>query len=138
MPGGRHGLIVGVRPAAGVGGVAVLLIFAAFIALAFGSLGAMIAIRTGSTETVQSMFPIFFVFLFISAMALPLELLQTQWFHDVAAVNPVTYLLEAFRSLLFEGWDAGALALGFGIAAAVLVIGMALASRALKTRLVRT
>ncbi len=71
-------------------------------------------------------------------MALPLNLLQTEWFHDVASANPVTYLLQAFRSLLFEGWDAGALALGFGIAAAVLIVGMLAASAAMKTRLVRT
>jgi ABC-type multidrug transport system permease subunit len=71
-------------------------------------------------------------------MALPLELIQTQWFQDIASVNPVTYLLEAFRSLLFEGWQLGSLALGFAIAAAVLAVGMLAASAALKTRLVRT
>ena len=71
-------------------------------------------------------------------MALPLDLLETEWFHAVASANPVTYLLEAFRSLLFEGWDADALALGFGIAAAILAVGMLAATTALKTRLVRT
>jgi ABC-type multidrug transport system permease subunit len=71
-------------------------------------------------------------------MALPLDLIQTDWFRQIATVNPVTYLLEAFRSLLFEGWEPEALALGFGIAAAVLAVGMTAASRALKTRLVRT
>lgn len=132
------GLIAGAELVTGVGGALTIVALAVSITVAFGSIGLFAALRTGSGEAVQSLFPVFFVFLFISAMSLPLELLQTQWFHDVAAVNPVTYLLEAFRSLLFEGWDAGALALGFGIAAAVLLVGMALASRALKTRLVRT
>ncbi len=108
------------------------------ITVAFGSIGLFAALRTGSGEAVQSLFPVFFVFLFISAMALPLELIQTNWFHTVASINPITYLLEAFRSLLFEGWDVGALALGFGIAATVLAVGMFAASTALKTRLVRT
>ncbi len=39
---------------------------------------------------------------------------------------------------MISGWDAEALALGFGLAAAIAVIGMVAASSALKTRLVRT
>jgi ABC-2 type transport system permease protein len=132
------GLIAGAELVTGVGGALTIVALSVSITVAFGSIGLFAALRTGSGEAVQSLFPVFFVFLFISAMSLPLELLQTQWFHDIAAANPVTYLLEAFRSLLFEGWDAGALALGFGIAAAVLIVGMLAASSAMKTRLVRT
>ena len=47
-------------------------------------------------------------------MALPRNLIQTDWFREVATYNPVSYLLEAIRSLLIEGWDPQALALGFG------------------------
>jgi len=132
------GLIAGAELVTGVGGALTIVALSISITVAFGSIGLFAALRTGSGEAVQSLFPVFFVFLFISAMSLPLELLQTQWFHDIAAANPVTYLLEAFRSLLFEGWDAGALALGFGIAAAVLIVGMFAAGSAMKTRLVRT
>jgi ABC-2 type transport system permease protein len=132
------GLIAGAELVTGIGGALTIVALSVSITVAFGSIGLFAALRTGSGEAVQSLFPVFFVFLFISAMSLPLELLQTKWFHDIAAANPVTYLLEAFRSLLFEGWDAGALALGFGIAAAVLIVGMFAASRAMKTRLVRT
>jgi ABC-2 type transport system permease protein len=132
------GLIAGAELTTGVAGALVIVLLSVSITVAFGSIGLFAALRTGSGEAVQSLFPVFFVFLFISAMALPLNLLQTDWFHDVASANPVTYLLEAFRSLLFEGWDAGALALGFGIAAALLGLGMLGASSALKTRLVRT
>jgi len=132
------GLIAGAELVTGVGGALTIVALSVSITVAFGSIGLFAALRTGSGEAVQSLFPVFFVFLFISAMSLPLELLQTQWFHDLAAANPVTYLLEAFRSLLFEGWDAGALALGFGIALAVLIVGMLAASGAMKSRLVRT
>jgi ABC-2 type transport system permease protein len=132
------GLIAGAELVTGVAGALTIVALSVSITVAFGSIGLFAALRTGSGEAVQSLFPVFFVFLFISAMSLPLELLQTQWFHDVAAANPVTYLLEAFRSLLFEGWDAGTLALGFGIAAAVLIVGMLAASGAMKSRLVRT
>jgi ABC-2 type transport system permease protein len=71
-------------------------------------------------------------------MALPLDLLTTDWFHAIAAANPISYLLAAFRSLLIEGWEIGPLLLGFGIAIAIFAVGMTAATSALKTRLVRT
>jgi ABC-2 type transport system permease protein len=71
-------------------------------------------------------------------MALPLELIQADWYRAIATANPVSYLLQAFRSVLIEGWNLGDLALGFGIAATILAIGMWAAAGALKTRLVRT
>jgi ABC-2 type transport system permease protein len=132
------GLIAGAELTTGFAGALVIVALSVSITVAFGSIGLFAALRTGSGEAVQSLFPVFFVFLFISAMALPLDLIQTNWFKAVASANPVTYLLEAFRSLLFEGWEIGTLALGFGIAAALLGIGMLAASGALKTRLVRT
>ena len=51
---------------------------------------------------------------------------------------PVSYIIEAFRSLLISGWDAEALALGFGFALAILAIGVFAATAALKTRMART
>lgn len=132
------GLAGGAEIAAGPAGLPVILLLAVSITVAFGTIGLFAALRTGSGEAVQGLFPVFFVFLFLSSMALPLDLITTDWFHAVASANPVTYLLEAFRSLLIDGWDADALALGFGIALAIFAIGMTAASGALKTRLVRT
>jgi ABC-2 type transport system permease protein len=131
------GTLAGVRLASGIGGVAVLLVFAAMIALAFGSLGAWVALRTGSTESVQSLFPVFFVFLFISSMNIPRNLIGTTWFRYAATVNPVSYLLECVRSLIITGWNGEALALGFAIVALVAVAGLTLASIALPKRLAR-
>ncbi len=132
------GLIAGAELAAGFGGALVIVALSVSITVAFGTIGLFVALRTGSGEAVQGLFPVFFVFLFLSAMSLPLNLLETDWFHAIASANPVTYLLQAFRSLLIEGWNVGDLALGFGIAAVILAIGMFGASSALKTRLVRT
>ena len=132
------GFAAGVRPKAGAGGVALLLVFAALIALSFGALGAWAALRTGSAEAVQSLFPVFFVFLFISSMNIPRNLIATTWFRDAATANPVSYLLECVRSLIITGWDGEALALGFGVATAILVLGMLAATAALRTRMVRT
>ena len=131
------GLAIGVRPAAGVGGVAVLLVFSGLIALAFGAAGSWAALKTGSGEAIQSLFPIFFVFLFISSMNIPRNLIGVTWFRDAATINPVSYLLECVRSLIITGWDGEALALGFGIATLVAVTALTLAGRALPQRLAR-
>ena len=131
------GFAAGVRPKAGVAGVVLLLVFAALIALAFGALGAWAALLTGSAETVQSLFPVFFVFLFISSMNIPRNLIATTWFRYAATVNPVSYLLECVRSLIITGWDGQALALGFAIAIAIATIASALASWALRVRMAR-
>ncbi|MDQ3726022.1 MAG: ABC transporter permease [Actinomycetota bacterium] len=132
------GLIAGAELAAGPAGVLVIVALSVTITVAFGSIGLFAALRFGNGEAVQGLFPVFFVFLFLSTMALPLDLLETDWFHAVASANPVSYLLQALRSLLIEGWNLGELALGFGIAGAILAIGMFAASSALKTRMVRT
>ena len=124
--------------AAGPGGVLVLFALSVLITLAFGTLGALAALRTGSGEAVQGMFPLFFVVLFLSSMALPRNLIETDWFRTIATYNPVSYLLEAIRSLLIKGWDGEALALGFGCAAAIAAVGIVASSRALRSRMVRT
>ena len=70
--------------------------------------GALAALRTGSTEAVHSLFPVFFVFLFISSMNLPRNLIETDWFQTAATLNPVSYLIEAIRSLVIQAGRAGA------------------------------
>ncbi len=132
------GLIAGAELAAGAGGALMIVALGMTVTVAFGTIGLFLALRTGTGEAIQGLFPVFFVFLFLSSMALPLELIQTDWYRAIATANPVSYLLQAFRSLLIEGWEIGELALGFGIAAAIFLIGMTAASAALKTRLVRT
>ena len=132
------GLIFGVHFAAGVGGIAVLFVFSLLIGLGFGALGAFLALRTASPEPVQGMFPVFFVFLFISSMAMPRNLIEIDWFQTAATLNPVSYLIEAIRSLIIIGWDPEALALGFGVAILIAVVALSLASLSLRTRLTRS
>jgi ABC-2 type transport system permease protein len=132
------GLAVGVRLESGVLGALVLFAFSFVVALGFGALGTFAALRTGSGEAVQGLFPLFFVSLFISSMAMPRNLIDVTWFRDVATANPVSYLLECVRSLIITGWDGQALALGFGCAAAIAVVALALSSWALRGRMARS
>ena len=85
----------------------------------------LLALRTGTGEAIQGMFPLFFVLLFLSSMSLPRNLIESDWFRALATINPVSYLIEAIRSLIITGWDGQALALGFGIALLILALGLA-------------
>jgi ABC-2 type transport system permease protein len=132
------GLAVGARIASGLGGAVVLLLLAILIVIGFGAIGAFMALRTGSGEAIQGLFPILFVFLFISSMNMPRNLIEIEWFRIAATANPVSYLIEGVRSLIIAGWDGEALALAFGVAAALAVAGLAAASVALRAQLART
>jgi len=132
------GLAAGVEFESGPAGVLVLLVYAAIVSLAFGALGAYLALRTGSGEAIQAMFPVLFVFLFISSMNAPRDLIGVGWFRTAATLNPVSYMIECVRSLIVEGWDAQALALGFVFVVVLGIVSIALAARALRTRMTRT
>jgi ABC-2 type transport system permease protein len=106
--------------------------------MGFGTLGLWIALRTGSGEGVQSQFPLLFFVLLISSMNLPRNLIEVTWFRDAATINPVSYLIEAIRSLVIVGWDAEALLLGFGFTFLLIAVSMTLAARQLKVRMTRT
>ena len=120
--------------------VFVLLQSAAFggVFTGFGTLGLWLALRTGSGEGVQSQFPLLFFTVLISSMNLPRNLIEVAWFRDLATVNPVSYMIEALRSLVIEGWNAQALLLGFTFTFALIGISMLLATRQLKVRMTRT
>ena len=132
------GLTAGVRFESGFAGILVLLVYGAIVALSFGALGAWLAFRTGSGETIQALFPVLFVFLFISSMNAPRNLIGIEWFRIAATLNPVSDMIECVRSLIITGWDPQALALGFGFVIALGMVSLMLASRALRTRMTRT
>jgi ABC-2 type transport system permease protein len=131
------GLLLGVHFAAGPAGIALLLAYAALVALGFGALGSYLALRTGSGEAIQALFPLLFVFLFLSSMNTPRNLIAVGWFQFLASINHVSYLIECVRSVIITGWDAEALVLGFAIAIALTIVSTILASREIGRRLER-
>ena len=132
------GLIAGAHLHSGLGGVFVIIVLGALTTLGFGAIGCVAALRTGSGEAVQGLFPLFFVFIFLSSSNLPRNLLRTGWFHTVATWNPISYLIEAFRSLYIFGWDGVALERGFAVAIGVTLLALLAVVGALRTRLQRT
>ncbi len=132
------GLLAGAHLQAGAGGVLVLLALGALTAVGFGALGCAAALRTGSGEAVQGLFPLFFVFIFLSSSNLPRNLLRTGWFHTVATWNPISYLIEGFRSLFIYGWDGAALWRGFAVAIGLTLLSLLAVAGAMNTRMQRT
>ncbi len=132
------GLAAGATIAGGVAGAIVLVALTVLVTNAFAAIGAFWAVRTGSGEAVQALFPLLFVVFFLSSLFLPRELIETDWFRTVATYNPVSYMIEGMRSLIVSGWDEQALALAFGCSGALLVAGLAAASLAMRSRLARS
>jgi ABC-2 type transport system permease protein len=128
------GTLLGVDVRSGFFGMVVIVFLTVLIALGFGGIGAILALRTGSVEAVESAFPLFFVAIFMSSINLPRDLIEADWFRFVATINPISYLVEGIRSLVITGWDAQALFLGFGCAVAIVVVALAGAAASLKTR----
>ena len=132
------GLAAGADFEAGAAGIPVLIALSLMIVFACGCLGMFAALRLGSGESMQGLFPIFFVFLFLSSMALPRELIEQGWFRTVATWNPFSYMIEGIRSLFITGWDGEALALAFGISGAIALVFLAASAASLRLRVTRT
>jgi len=130
------GLIGGVHIAAGVPGILVMFALALAVSIAFSALGVIVGVRTGSSEAVQSAFPLFFILLIFSSYMLPRNLMEADWFRWFATANPASYLIEGIRSLVITGWDLGALAAGFGTAAGVAALTLTGAAVSLRRKAV--
>jgi ABC-2 type transport system permease protein len=132
------GFLAGMDFKAGALGIPAIIALGTLVALGFAGIGSYIGLRSGSGEAVQGIFPLLFVFLFLSSVNLPRDLIEQDWFRTIATYNPVSYLVEGVRSLIITGWDGEALARGFGLAALISVISISLSAGALRTRLIRT
>ena len=128
------GTLMGVDVRSGSLGMVVIVALTVLVALGFGGIGAILALRTGSVEAVESAFPLFFVAIFMSSINLPRDLIEADWFRFIATINPISYLVEGIRSLVITGWDAQALTVGFGCAAGIVVLSLSGAAASLRAR----
>jgi ABC-2 type transport system permease protein len=130
------GWVLGVDYVTGVPGLAAFLLLAGAWGLAFNGFAYAIALRTGSAGAVGASFVLFFPFAFLTTTFVPQEAL-TGWLSTVADYNPVTYVLAALRSLISDGWDAGALTAGVLAVLAVAATSFTLCGLALRGRISR-
>ncbi len=131
------GLLLGVSFETGPLGILVFILLAGTWGVVFTGFPYAIALKTGNPAAVNSSFILFFPFAFLTTAFLPREAL-TGWLDAIAGWNPVTYLLDALRSLVTEGWDAAELLQGVLAVAVVGAISVPLTLVALRNRTRRT
>ena len=90
------GLLFGAEIQGGALGVLSVLAIGVVAGTGFGALGVMIALRARSASTVQGIFPLVFVILFISSAFFPANLLSAPA-DAIAAYNPLSYIADGMR-----------------------------------------
>lgn len=108
-------IATGLAGAAAIVGASVV-----FAAMTTGLLVMILAMKTRSDQATQAMFPLFFVLIFLSTAFMPENLLPG-WLQTVVKANPVDYMIQGLRSLVFETWSAAWLDLAIGLGAAAFI-----------------
>ncbi len=128
------GLVFGATIEGGPLGVLLLLLLVPLAALAFGGLGAALALGTGKTSVVQSIFPIVFVILFLSSAFFPQDLLLEPA-STIATWNPLSLIANGLRELIVSDVSAGAVGEALAGIAIVGTAAFALSAAGLRRRL---
>jgi ABC-2 type transport system permease protein len=98
------GVLLGADIAAGLAGAVGVILVGLLFSVWFTGYSNVIAIRTGDSEsTIISANILQFPLLFVSSAFLPLDVLP-EWIQVVAMLNPVTYGVDAARTIMLDGW----------------------------------
>lgn len=126
--------LFGLNVVSGLPGILLVAVVAAVISAGIGALAVAFGLRTGSAEAVQGSFPLLFVLMFFSSAFFPRNLMEG-WFKTVATYNPISWLIEAARSLVIEGLNARDFFVALAVAAVIFALGTMFAGLALRRRL---
>jgi ABC-2 type transport system permease protein len=91
----------------------------------------LIALKSRSAAATQSGSMVFFPLLFLTPGFVPRDML-TRPMEVLASFNPVTYVMEALRALILQGFEPAPLAKGFGVVAVLLALMVALNVRMIR------
>jgi ABC-2 type transport system permease protein len=125
------GLVFGITVASGVFGFVLLVLLAALWAVVFSGFMQLIALKTRSAAATNSAGLIFFPLLFLTPNFVPRNLL-TRPMEIAATFNPVTYVMEALRSLILEDLVWSKILPGFGVVAVLAALMLALSVRLIR------
>lgn len=113
------GAVLGVTIASGAVGLVLLLAIAALFGMAWAGISMFIALATRNSEaTLMISLITTFPLLFLSTAVMPKDFLPA-WVQTVASVNPLSYVADAFHSLVIQGIEWGVLGPAFLIIGAV-------------------
>jgi ABC-2 type transport system permease protein len=121
-------MLFGIRIAAGFAGFLVLVALVAAWAMVFSGFMQLVALKTRSAAATQGASMIFFPLLFLTPNFVPRDQL-TRPMEIAATLNPVTYIMEAARSLILDGFDGPVLAKGFTVIAVTMALMLVLSVR---------
>jgi ABC-2 type transport system permease protein len=125
------GVIFGISIASGPLGFVLLVGLTALWAVVFVGFMQLIALKSRSAAATNSGGLIFFPLLFLTPNFVPRDLL-TRPMEIAATFNPVTYVMEALRSLILEDLDWSAILPGFGVVAVLGALMLALNVRMIR------
>jgi ABC-2 type transport system permease protein len=127
-------LAFGAKIEEGVPGALLIILLVTLSAVAFGGIGAAVALRSGRASVVQGLFPLVFVILFLSSAFFPEQLLLEPA-RSVAKWNPLSLIVDGVRDPVISTLSASDLAQAIAAIALVGVIGLGLSAAALRHRL---
>lgn len=122
----------GIRIESGPLGFVVLIALVSLWAMVFSGFLQLVALKTRSAAATQGANMIFFPLLFLTPNFVPRDQL-TRPMEIAATLNPVTYVMEAARSLILEGFNGASLAKGFAIVAVSMAVMLGLSVRMVNT-----
>ncbi|HEU4657316.1 MAG TPA: ABC transporter permease [Capillimicrobium sp.] len=128
------GWIFGAHVEGGVLGVLLILLIGTLAGVGFGAIGVTIALRARNASTVQGIFPIVLVVLFVSSAWFPQGLLQAPA-DAIAEYNPLSYIADGLREPIVSGVSATATVDGIVAALGIAVVMTGLCVVSLRTRL---
>jgi ABC-2 type transport system permease protein len=121
----------GITIASGIPGFVLLVALSALWGVVYAGFMQLIALKTRSAAATNSGGLIFFPLLFLTPNFVPRDLL-TEPMEIAATVNPVTYLMEALRSLILYDLDWAEIWPGFAVVAVLGVVMLVLNVRMIK------
>jgi ABC-2 type transport system permease protein len=121
----------GITIASGPLGFVLLVLLSTLWGVVYAGFMQLIALKTRSAAATNSGGLIFFPLLFLTPNFVPRDLL-TDPMEVAATVNPVTYLMEALRSLILDDLDWGKILPGFGVVLALGVVMLVLNVRTIQ------
>jgi ABC-2 type transport system permease protein len=125
-------LIFGISIASGPLGFVLLVGLTALWSVVFVGFMQLIALKTRSAAATNSGGLVFFPLLFLTPNFVPRDLL-TRPMEIAASLNPVTYVMEALRSLILDDLAWGKIGPGFAVVAVLGAIMVALNVRLIRT-----
>jgi len=120
-------LLMGLGSATGPGGLLVVLGFAFLWGMAFSGFAVFVALRTRNGAATQAATLVFFPLIFLSTTFVPKQYITSSWLKVAADINPTTYVFNAMRSVLIDGWRAEPLLVGLAVVLAFATVTGALA-----------